>query len=169
MKKTLLLLSLAGICFGDSLFSKGDVAPINDPLYKKECMSCHMGYQAGLLPSKSWHYIMNNLENHFGVDASLDTSEKEKILKYVTQNASENAPQYKRSAKITASLDNSTIYKSISEIPYIIQKHRKIDKKLITQKDVGGLSKCMACHTTVDKGSYSDNYIKIPNYGKWDD
>ncbi|MDD2697515.1 MAG: cytochrome C [Arcobacteraceae bacterium] len=169
MKKTILLLSLAGVCFGSSFFSRGDVAPINNELYKKECVSCHMGYQPGLLPSKSWTYMMNNLEHHFGTDASLDKVDRDAILKYLTANASENATQYKRSAKITASVDESKIYKSISEIPYIIQKHRKIDQKLINQKDVGGLSKCMACHTTADKGVYGDDYIKIPNYGRWDD
>lgn len=171
MKKMIVLVSLVGVCFGDSFFgsSKRGVAPVDNQLYKKECASCHMGYQAGLLPSKSWIYMMNNLENHFGTDASLDKMDKESILNYLTKNASENALQYKRSAKITASLDRTTTYKSISEIPYIIEKHRKIDKKLINQKDVGGLAKCAVCHTTADKGVYSDDYIKIPNYGRWDD
>ncbi len=169
MKKIIMSVLLVEICFGSSSFSKGDVAPVNNQLYKKECASCHMGYQAGLLPSKSWIYIMNNLKDHFGVDASLEKVDKDAIAKYLNENSSENAPQYKRSAKITASLEKSKTYKSISEIPYIIHKHREISKKLIHQKDVGGLSKCMACHTTADKGIYNEHDIKIPNYGRWND
>ena len=51
----------------------------------------------------------------------------------------------------------------------MVQKHREIRKDLITQPDVKGLFNCMACHTTADKGIYSERAINIPNYGRWED
>ncbi|MEZ4693642.1 MAG: hypothetical protein R2837_06565 [Aliarcobacter sp.] len=37
----------------------------------KEC-SYHFAYPAGLLPSNAWNKMMNNLDNHFGDNASVD-------------------------------------------------------------------------------------------------
>ena len=31
-----------------------EVKAVDNVLYKKECASCHFGYQPGLLPSASW-------------------------------------------------------------------------------------------------------------------
>ncbi|MBV5278774.1 MAG: cytochrome C, partial [Campylobacteraceae bacterium] len=44
---------------------------------------------------------------------------------------------------------------------------RKIALKLIEQKEVGTLANCMACHTSANKGNYSERNIVIPNYGSW--
>ena len=53
-----------------------EIAPVDNALYKKECASCHFGYQPGLLPAQSWSYIMQNLEKHYGVDASIDEQDR---------------------------------------------------------------------------------------------
>lgn len=147
-----------------------EVMPVTNELYKKECASCHFGYQPGLLPAQSWSYIMQNLENHYGVDASIDEQDRQAISTYLLANSSEKAAAtYRRSAKLTNSLERGVLYQSITEIPYHIRKHRKIDKHLITQKEVGNLSRCAACHTSADEGIYRKRYVKIPNYGAWRD
>ncbi|WP_294965492.1 hypothetical protein [Sulfurimonas sp.] len=56
---------------------------------------------------------------------------------------------------------------AVTKTPYFVKKHRKIRENLITQKEVGSLANCMSCHTTADKGIYSERDIKIPNYGQW--
>ena len=147
-----------------------EIAPVDNALYKKECASCHFGYQPGLLPAQSWSYIMQNLEKHYGVDASIDEQDRVAITNYVLANSSEKAAAtYRRSAKLTASMQPGDIYLSITEIPYHIKKHRKIDKHLITQKEVGSLARCAACHTSADEGVYKKRDVKIPNYGAWRD
>ncbi|MCW1360901.1 diheme cytochrome c [Campylobacter sp. CCS1377] len=145
-----------------------DVAPVNNDLYKKECASCHFAYQPGLLPSSSWQHIMDNLENHYGSNASLDENDARKILAYLLENSSEKS-NYKRSIKITNSLQNGVVYTSLTQIPYLQKKHRKIPKHLIEQKEVGSLARCSACHKQADKGIYNDEDVYIPNYGRMND
>ncbi|WNY99280.1 diheme cytochrome c [Sulfurospirillum sp. 'SP'] len=150
MKKLLLMTAL-----GLSVAFAGSVAPVNNALYQKECASCHFGYQPALLNKASWEKVMTNLSDHFGTDASLGKVESEQILNYLVTNAG--------SGKITA--NNTTM--QITKSPYFIKEHRKITPNLIEQKEVGSLANCMACHTTADKGSYSERAIVIPNYGSW--
>ena len=76
---------------------------------------------------------------------------------------------YKRSKKINNSIRSDETPIAVTATRYFINKHKDIRKDLITQKEVKSLSNCMACHTTADKGSYSERDINIPNYGKWDD
>lgn len=151
MKKILLITAL-----GLSFAFAGSVAPADNAQYQKECASCHFGYQPALLNKASWEKVMGNLSDHFGTDASLGKVESEQILNYLVTNAG--------SGKITANNSSMQITKS----PYFIKEHRKISAKLIEQKEVGSLSNCMACHTTADKGNYSERAIVIPNYGRWE-
>ncbi len=41
-------------------------------------------------------------------------------------------------------------------------------ENLITQKEVKGLFNCTACHQNAKKGIFSDDDVKIPNYGRWE-
>ena len=144
------------------------VAYVPNALYTKECASCHFGYPAGLLPSASWQHIMKTLNQHYGTDASIDESERAQIESYLVQNASERS-NYKRSVKITRSLQRGTLYTSLTQIPYLQKKHRKIDKNLINQKEVRSLARCAACHKDAEKGELSKRTVYIPNYGAWRD
>ena len=101
-------------------------------------------------------------------DASIDESERAQIESYLVQNASERS-NYKRSVKITRSLQQGTLYTSLTQIPYLQKKHRKIDKNLINQKEVRSLARCAACHKDAEKGEFSKRTVYIPNYGAWRD
>lgn len=177
MKLLLLITFLLTVSFADddNRYSsygkptKKGVAPVNNTLYLKECGSCHFAYQPGLLPAKAWDKMMNNLENHFDTDASLAQEDFILISNYLNANSAEKNMHYKRSSRIVNSIRRGDIPDSISETPYIIKKHDKIKPSLITQPEVKGLFNCMACHTTADKGIYSDRDINIPNFGRWED
>jgi hypothetical protein len=168
MKSLILIATLTSAVFALS-FDKGGVAPVTNELYKKECGSCHFAYQPGLLPSKSWDKMMLNLSDHFGSDASLEKKDYDSILAYLRKNSAEKFMNYKRSARIVDSLRMRETPESISKTPYIIKKHKKIRADLITQAEVKGLFNCTACHTTAQKGIYSERDILIPNFGKWED
>jgi len=161
-------LILSTLVLATVVFASG-VKPVDNQLYIKECGSCHFAFQAGLLPERSWVKMMNNLENHFNTDASLAKEDYNMILTYLKANSSEKAMEYKRSRKITNSIRANETPLKITEVAYFVNKHNRIPNKMITQKEVGTLSNCMACHTTADKGIYSERAIKIPNYGRWDD
>jgi len=172
MKKLAVLVMIVGSLVADSDYgffgSKSGVAPVNDPLYAKECGSCHFAYQPGLLPERSWVKLMENLENHFDTDASLDEADKKHIEQYLVKNSAEKSRNYKRSRKINDSIGTSMTPIAVSQTPYFQKEHRKIQRDMIVQKEVGSLSNCGACHTTADKGVYGERYIDIPNYGGWD-
>ena len=152
--------------YGKGYGSRGVANPQN-ALYEKECASCHFGYQPGLLPSASWRYVMGNLANHYGTDASIDEAERAQIEAFLLQNASETS-NYKRSVKITNSLQPGTLYTSLTQIPYLQKKHRKIEQNLINQKEVRSLARCAACHREAKNGEYNDKTVNIPNYGAWE-
>lgn len=172
MRMMILFTLLISALFADEhkySYKKQGVAPVNNQLYINECAACHFAYQPGLLPSNSWKKMMGNLENHFGVDATLLDEDFKAISKYLNENSAEKAMEYKRSKKIVRSMrDDGTII-AVSKTPYFIKKHREIPSKYINQKKVKGLFNCIACHTTAQKGIYSQRDIIIPNYGRWDD
>lgn len=152
-----------------SFTQKRGVAPATDKLYIAECGSCHFAYQPGLLPSRSWTKVMSGLENHFGTDATLEPKDNKYILTYLLDNSAEKFTNYKRSKKINKSIPSSQTPIAITKTAYIIKKHDEIPTRLIKQKEVSSLANCKSCHTTAEKGIYSERAIKIPNYGKWDD
>lgn len=147
------------------------VAIVNNSLYQEECGACHFAYQPGLLPARSWNRLMSNkeLSDHFGEDIVFDEqSIVNELTNYLISNAADTAP-YKRSRKIMNSLGRNEAPLRVTDTAYIIRKHRDIPKRLVTQKEVGSIANCEACHKSADKGSFDDDNVKIPGYGRWDD
>lgn len=173
MKKIVLAsILIAGSLLADSdynFFTKRGVAPVENAFYKSECASCHFAYQPGLLPAKSWRKVMGDLSNHFGTDASLEAVDNKTILDYLVENSAEKFTNYKRSRKIVASIAENETPIAVTATGYFKQKHRGIPRRAIEQEEVKSLANCVACHTTADKGSYSERDIMIPNFGRWDD
>ncbi|MDD3325186.1 MAG: diheme cytochrome c [Sulfurospirillaceae bacterium] len=150
--KKIVLLACVLVSF---VFGGNNVPVVDNALYQKECTSCHFGYQPALLSKASWEKVMGGLNEHFGTDASLSKDDTSTLLGYLVANAG--------NSKITRG--NDTIY--ISRSPYFIKEHRDISPRLISQKEVGSISNCIACHIRADEGSYRSRDIFIPNYGKW--
>lgn len=169
---------LAGIALvGTSLAVVGDddrrrgpdVAPVALPLYQQECGSCHFAYPAGLLPARSWAQLMAGLSDHFGDSAELADVDRQAIEEYLLGHAADRAQEY-RARKIARSLRPEAAPLRITEVPYIVHKHREIPAALIRDNDkVGSLSNCNACHRRADSGSFDEHQIDIPGYGPWDD
>jgi hypothetical protein len=134
--------------------------PVENELYKKECGACHMAFQPGLLPARSWIQIMAGLDKHFGDDADIKAEKKENLLAYLTANSMEHSSA-RKAAKLIRSIGNSTPLR-ISDIPYLKHEHNEVPEGLIKQKAIRTISNCMACHTTADRGIYSERYIHIP-------
>ena len=43
------------------------------PAYVEECGSCHVAFPGRMLDADSWRAVNAGLEQHFGVDASVDS------------------------------------------------------------------------------------------------
>lgn len=134
------------------------------PLFENECKSCHTLYPPYLLPKQSWVKMMNNLENHFGDDASLNEKDKNSIRDYLVRNAAESST--KESAfYILKSMKNTEII-AVTEMPYWIKRHDDIDKSIFASKEVSAKSNCKACHSNIEQGLLNDKDIKIPQMAK---
>ena len=145
------------------------VAPVNNPLYAQECSACHFAYQPGLMPARSWQWMMANLANHFGENAELEMAERQALTNYLVHNAADDS-KYKRSVKIMRSLSKDQTPLSITKIPYMVQKHDKLLPEMVVGNPlVKSLSYCDKCHTRADTGYYSERYIVIPGYESWKD
>jgi len=177
MMKLLVLLSLviatpAAFADDHDFFSrKGGVAPVNNDLYRANCAECHFAYQPGLLPSRSWLKMMQPkaLADHFGDNAELDEADRTAILKYLIGHAAESS-SYKRSVKMMRSIRDSETPLRISKVRYFISKHDEIPLRMVTGNlKVKSWSNCAACHSSADSGSYDEDAVRIPNYGRWED
>ena len=137
-------------------------------LYKKECGSCHMAYQPGLLPQRSWEQMMTTLADHFGTDATLEPEERIGITAYLAANAADVRPGERHMAKIAASLSPEAPMR-MTQSRYFVREHRRIPVRYISQPGVKSLANCNACHQNAEAGDYRERGILIPNYGRWDD
>lgn len=129
-----------------------------DTLFAKECGSCHILYPPNLLPKKSWELMMNNLENHFGDDASLDDDINEKILAFLVKNSSENSTT-KASWKFTNSIKEKDII-ALTKTNYWEKKHKNIPKSVFKHEKVKSVANCKACHSDIEKGLIEHENIK---------
>jgi Dihaem cytochrome c len=146
-----------------------DVAPVANPLYAKECGSCHFAYQPGLLPARSWRRLMGNLADHFGESAELVAEDASVIAAYLVANAADRS-DYHRSRRIMGSLADHDAPVRISLVPYIADHHEELPARAVKDNPkVKSLSHCAACHTRADKGSYREDEVAIPGYGRWED
>lgn len=129
------------------------------PAFYKECISCHTLFPPFLLPQKSWISMMENLENHFGDDASLDSQTTLSIKEFLVQNSAESST--KESAfRILSSLKSDQNYIAITETPFWKNRHKKIDKAVYARADIGKPSNCKACHATIENGLLNNRDIR---------
>lgn len=154
---------------GTKWLRRADVKPVANEQYTQECGSCHMAYQPGLLPARSWERMMSSLDDHFGENAELADDVHNNLLAYLKQNAAETS-NYKRSRRIMSSLRPTDAPLRISETPYLKGKHREIPAGALgANAQVKSISQCQACHTRAEKGSFSEREILIPGFGRWED
>ena len=126
--------------------------PVRDATVRKECGACHMAFQPGFLPARSWTRMMDNLADHFGEDATLPDDTVEIIRTYLTANAGDVVRQG-RAGKYMQWVAPGGTPQRITENPDFLRKHRFPesvwkDPKVLTR------SNCLACHTGAESGRY---------------
>ena len=162
-----------GSTFAFSANNKPNPA-IQNSLYQEECGSCHMAYPSDLLPGKTWDVIIQDLDNHFGEDASLDLETQRAINQYLTGNSANNSSS-RRSKKILRSMgrNKSNTNKPlirISKVPYIKDEHDEVKDFLASRNsEIKQLTQCDSCHADAEKGLFDEDTVDIPNIGAWDD
>ena len=126
--------------------------PVRDATVQKECGTCHMTFQPGFLPARSWSRMMGSLSDHFGEDVTLPTDKIEIIRAYLTANAGDVVNQG-RAAKYMHWVAPGGTPQRITENPDFLRKHRFPesvwkDPKVVTK------SNCLACHSSAERGVF---------------
>jgi mono/diheme cytochrome c family protein len=119
--------------------------------YRTECASCHLAYPPALLPLASWRRLLGSLDNHYGVDASLEPAEVLEISKWLEPLAG----TYKKVREEPAD-------DRITKAAWFVREHRKIDAEVWLRPSIKSAANCAACHITADEGNYNDKFVRIP-------
>lgn len=136
-----LLLGLAlcqGIARADSDRSYAAARPL--PLYAQECGSCHLAFPPALLPAASWQHILQGLDRHYGVDATLEAADIRALGQWLTQQAAPRAapPPEDR----------------ITRSRWFVREHREISASTWKKRPA---VQCQACHAGAGQGLFDDD------------
>jgi hypothetical protein len=138
-------------------------------LYKQECGSCHFSYPATFLPAASWQRVMATLGNHFGDNAELDAATAQKIGDYLDRNSAGRSPGDYSERTWRATRGQPAMLR-ITETDYFRGQHHEIPAKMVTgNPEVKSFSRCQACHTRAEGGSFNEHEVRIPGYGRFND
>jgi hypothetical protein len=141
--------------------------PATGKQYTEECGACHFAYPAGLLPARSWEKLLSNLNDHFGENAELGADVARSLNAYLTKNAADKV-RNRLSQRIARSVAHTTPLR-ITETSFFKREHREVPQRLVKDNPkVQSFSRCPVCHTRAARGSFSENEIDIPGYGRWD-
>jgi len=131
-----------------------------DPVWARECGSCHYAFHPSLLPRSSWAAIMQGLDDHFGEDASLPPAAATEIAAFLQAYAAENWDT--KAARLLSNIAPSAPL-SITAAPFWVRRHRRIDPAVFAAPPVKVRSNCIACHRDADTGRFDAQAILIPN------
>jgi len=150
-----LLVSLAG---ADERYP-----PVTDEMTRKECGDCHMAFQPAFLPARSWAKIMDNLQDHFGEDASLPEDKVKHIKAYLMANAADTRWR----SKMMRGVGKDWTPLRITELPYWKHEHEEeVSPAAWKDPRVKSRANCVACHKRAERGIYDDEeYEYTVKYG----
>jgi hypothetical protein len=143
-----------------------EVRPVADPTYQAECGECHLAYQPGLLPARSWQALLTPeaLRRHFGVSAEIDPARLATLRSYALAHAADRS-YTKRSRKIAVATEAGPVPLRISALRPIERVHQALPSAWVTgNPGVKSLAQCDACHTQAAQGVYDNDMVDIPGH-----
>lgn len=139
-------------------------APTNKQ-YVQECGACHLAYPPGLLPARSWEKLLSSLSDHFGENAEFGADTMNSLKAYLAKNAADKVAN-PLSRRLVRSIGAATPLR-ISETAYFKREHRELSSRMVQDNpEVKSFSRCEVCHTRAQQGSFNENEIKVPGFGK---
>ncbi len=158
------VLTWVGINIGQAGFdeSHAHFAMPRDSLFVEECGRCHTAYAPGLLTATEWKRVMDDLQNHYGDDASLDGPSRLAILRWLEEGAADG-PEATRLMRRIA--ETTVIGKDLPRMTasrLFRHEHDEIPGHVWTRKSIARKSHCGACHIRANTGHYDEDEVKIP-------
>jgi hypothetical protein len=138
---------------------------VRDPVYVKECGTCHFAYSPGLLPARSWILHMDRMATgkHFGESLQLPSATRAQIQDYLTRNAADVSP-YEGSKTFMEGVPASQTPYRLSSVRLFREMHTVIHEVISTKNKVKvrSITNCNACHRKADEGSFGNDELYIP-------
>ena len=132
-----------------------DVGTNDNPLYDKECGSCHFAYQPGWLPERSWRRLMSTLGSHFGENAEIKGPNKEAITTYLASRAADRAANL-RSRELMAAIAPGDTPISVTKVLYVGGIHGGfLDPDFKGKPEAKTLAQCPLCHQRAHRGWFA--------------
>jgi nitrate/TMAO reductase-like tetraheme cytochrome c subunit len=152
MGAAVLLLGLTtAVAWADYEYSSKRYAMVVNSTWAEECGSCHLAFPPQVLPARSWRKMMDNLEDHFGSDASLDVVEANEISKFLTKNSSKKRVRFS---------GESTLRNT--DTRHFVSEHDEISSRTWNNPKVKTAANCSACHRGAEQGNFDEDNVKIP-------
>lgn len=132
-----------------------DVGTNDNPLYDKECGSCHFAYQPGWLPERSWRKLMGSLNSHFGENAEINAAAKESITTYLASRAADHSSNL-RSREIVKVIPPGDTPISVTKVLYVGGIHGGfLDPNFKGKPEAKTLAQCPLCHQRAHRGWFA--------------
>ncbi len=170
-----ILLGLASFvaCAADERFFKENEASkrgfmsAKDPLYVKECGSCHFPYSPGLLPARSWDLQLQRMGKHFGEAVGLNEATRTALRRYLTANAADVSP-YEGSMAFMERIKADKIPYRLMEVPLFRTRHTVMLEMIDMQQriKVRKLTNCNGCHQGAEEGSFGESELVVPGMSR---
>ena len=98
--------------------------------------------------------MLRGLDQHFGVDASVDPATLERLRQLLTSTA--------RRKETT---QNGEPVLRITEARWFRHEHDEIPARLRSGPEAVALPNCAACHREAERGSYAERSLRLPPKG----
>jgi hypothetical protein len=152
MKQIVLLLAVLSTGYAHAE-ERGAGIPLN-PVYKKECGSCHAPFPSWLLNAGDWKKTMSGLERHFGTDASLDPRTHGDVSAWLARNAGRGMAS------------SGSAEPRLTQTRWFIKEHDEVPVRLWKTPKIQTPANCIACHKGADQGRYAESEISVPGMAR---
>jgi hypothetical protein len=133
------------------------VAPVQDPIVKKECGACHNGLSRRIVAGAVVVCDDSVPCQSFRRQRRIGHATTRQIAEYLTANA---ADAVKDGRKITRDLDPKTVPARITDLPTWKRKYEKRDRvsaATLARNGAKFKGDCKACHKEAERGIFEDD------------
>jgi cytochrome b len=129
----------------------GRALPDNET-WRTTCGACHVPYHPTLLPARSWHLILDRVNDHFGQDLGIDPQVVRAIRAFMVANSAETG-ETEAAYRINRSIPLDDTPRRITETGYWVEKHQHIEAAYWSHEKVGRRNNCAGCHLDAHEGT----------------
>lgn len=106
--------------------------------------------------------LMQDLDRHFGKDASLTKAQRDRLLAQLEAMAGDSSRAVPAIAQRDARVPGTATPLRVTEMPFFAFMHDEVPGYIWRRGKIGRKSNCVVCHGRADEGRYFEREIRIP-------